>query len=95
MTKLNYKRANGIEPSSLDWKSKVITIIRRPRCYKFDCLIILIITYKKKKAIEKNINKNDKKMLDNYKKFCIIYNINGSLKGDALASTAMVESYFA
>lgn len=34
-------------------------------------------------------------MLDNYKKFCIIYNINGSLKGDALASTAMVESYFA
>ncbi len=25
------ERANGIEPSSLDWKSKVITIIRRPQ----------------------------------------------------------------
>lgn len=39
ITKSNYKRANGIEPSSLDWKSKVITIIRRPHYYKFDYLM--------------------------------------------------------
>ena len=26
------ERANGIEPSSLAWEAKVITIIRRPHC---------------------------------------------------------------
>ena len=33
---LIYERANGIEPSSLDWKSKVITIIRRPQAFNLN-----------------------------------------------------------